>query len=1047
MRHARNAGGLATALILVIALAAAPAAPAAATTVAAPGSDADRPRLSDGSLTVFGGAPAGAAKTAATDTALLIGPWGSGAPVNGQFESPGGAPDWNGWTSYDVTRPTVTHWHADTYNAVAGSWSAWCGTTAYGACNLEDTAGGYGNDWDETLEWRGTVADPGLGCTVDVAATVAVDTEPGYDYAYVSAVKGGGQVDLWQQEGTYAGPVNVQTAYAPSDYQGAGSDEVVVRFRVTSDGGWSDQDCSYPSDGAFYVDDVVIGLSNGTGYSHDFEDGTLGALQPVLTPGVGNFASIRAGLKTIDNCSAANLSPMLNFVDDGVVVPGTGGTPCISWCYGPQGYIVNNTGGLAGPEEHLHNAVESPVIAWPGAGYDGGTLAFDVWRHETLAPGMPGIFFTWSVRATSDPDPATITDALWADRNFVYYGGPDWFRMINPVGDLIPADAQHVQVQLAVIEMGWVWGFVGTDGTPAPYFDNVRFAAYPHHGPAMSASVFQLPHDAFPENGTLDTVNLGANNVRFDSGQDITGSYDTANVAGDSIVIAVAPQRAGATLVGPPRLHYRLQRNPLFDAHRATSLPDEGYVGGWPVVNDSGDTLAGRFAFDLPDTGFLFPGDFLYYYFAADDIAGGEVQTATLPADTSGFGDFADPMAYPPIYKLHALPTLTEAAGAPGTYEQPTILFWDDAGAVGNRDEWYMAFRNLGLAAGVDYDIYYTSGPSAGSGHGLGGRATALQLAGYDDLLYTSGVQTANTLGDGPDGSSGEDPSDDVGVLEAWLMQGGKDMFLTGDDLAGDLARSAGGSYAFLRDWMGVDLAHDNVLDRIDLQTAPLVALDQGGFMLPSVDRWRGVASCLGIGAGYYGSGSAATGKKRYDGVFPLTGAVRLAEFLDPAGVAGQYTFSAATYHERGDHDARIVSLPYDFQSIHTDADGAKADAAPADRVLLLRDVLTHFGQATGAPSAVPGAGGFAAASFPNPFNPATTIRWSLPRAGHLELTVYDVRGRRVRTLVDDAVAAGPGEIRWDGRTTDGRAAAAGVYFYRLQADSGTLVGKMALIK
>ncbi|MFO7634228.1 MAG: hypothetical protein R6W76_16895, partial [Caldilinea sp.] len=83
------------------------------------------------------------------------------------------------------------------------------------------------------------------------------------------------------------------------------------------------------------------------------------------------------------------------------------------------------------------------------------------------------------------------------------------------VGDLIPADASWVQVQLAVYELGWVHGFIGSDGTPAPYFDNVRLAAYPHHGPSLVANVADLPHDTFPESGTLDLVNLGRVSLRL----------------------------------------------------------------------------------------------------------------------------------------------------------------------------------------------------------------------------------------------------------------------------------------------------------------------------------------------------------------------------------------------------------------------------------------------------------------------------------------------------------------------------------------------------
>jgi len=69
----------------------------------------------------------------------------------------------------------------------------------------------------------------------------------------------------------------------------------------------------------------------------------------------------------------------------------------------------------------------------------------------------------------------------------------------------------------------------------------------------------------------------------------------------------------------------------------------------------------------------------------------------------------------------------------------------------------------------------------------------------------------------------------------------------------------------------------------------------------------------------------------------------------------------------------------------------------------------------------------------PNPFNPATVIRFSVPEAGPVHLAIHDLTGRVVRVIVDGPVAAGAHEVAWDGRDQVGRAAASGVYFARLQ--------------
>ena len=86
-------------------------------------------------------------------------------------------------------------------------------------------------------------------------------------------------------------------------------------------------------------------------------------------------------------------------------------------------------------------------------------------------------------------------------------------------------------------------------------------------------------------------------------------------------------------------------------------------------------------------------------------------------------------------------------------------------------------------------------------------------------------------------------------------------------------------------------------------------------------------------------------------------------------------------------------------------------------------------------------------ANVPNPFNPATVIRYDLPRAADVALRVFDVRGRLVRTLVDEHQLAGTRTARWDGRDDRGRGVASGVYVYRLEAGDFVQQRKMTLLK
>jgi hypothetical protein len=85
--------------------------------------------------------------------------------------------------------------------------------------------------------------------------------------------------------------------------------------------------------------------------------------------------------------------------------------------------------------------------------------------------------------------------------------------------------------------------------------------------------------------------------------------------------------------------------------------------------------------------------------------------------------------------------------------------------------------------------------------------------------------------------------------------------------------------------------------------------------------------------------------------------------------------------------------------------------------------------------------------NHPNPFNPATSISFSIERDQHVTLAVYDISGRLVATLADRAMIAGKYTERWNGRDRSGTPAATGVYFFKLGAGNRTLTRKAVLVK
>ncbi len=994
----------------------------AATALARPEPPRDLGRaFHDGGTLLHGGSAVAA--TASRDTVYLL---GGPNRLDGKFQNAEGVPEWHGWTSVDLTAPPSGLWNVSTYRADSlgghgpGNHALWCGATFPNAC-----AEGYGDHYDTYLVWTHTVANPAVATEVNLQGVFHHDTEPAYDYLRLQIWQGEGWQTLLELDGAGDNVTLDETVViAPHDYAGPYDAEnaIWVRWQVTSDGAWSDEDCQYDSQGACQLDDLAVSLDGVLATFDDFEPGSPVNWHEQSGGAVGDFAHIWSHLMDVDPC-AINLSPQVAFIDDGLVVPGTGGSQCVTWCYGPGGYVVNATGGLAGPGNYLDNAIQSPVLAVPD-GYAGATLAFTAYLHETLSPVTPGIFANYEVRSTADPDPAALASADWENYDsFGWMGGPVYRRFDQRIEPLLEQSARWLQVRLRVAQYGWIWGWDGIDATPAPYFDNVAVKVFNLGGPSVSARDIDLAQDSFPGAGDIDLANLANNGVRFDMARNISPDAHLRNDPGDSLVLQVDLVRAGAVLEGLPRMMVKLKANPLFDGVRQlppnfTQAGDiiDGWVEGAP-------TIAGnRYAFDLPDSTFFFPGDVIHYYFTAADNVNGQVGVTTLPDKLDGFGNYTGLMAYPNVFTVRALPTLFDTHG-----NQPEILFWNDAPDRGRDAQWFYALGTLGYNEHNDYDLYETNGASSGVGNGLGGRATPQTIGGYGQLLYTCGDLATYTMSNG---DFDADPSNDIGVVSNWFQQGGKRAFMTGDDLVSSLASSGGASQSFLNSYLSVRFLHTNVLPYISNQTAPKVRRLPGNSVFTTPYEWLAYGGCPVI--------------NDFDAIEPNGPAERLAQFLTPSGNPG-YTYSAAS---RYTNVADVIYMPYDFSFIQSTPGYVPSHPGYTVRAEILRDILIEFGALPGGnPVAVPDARTLTVTAGPNPFNPRTTIALDLPRAGEVSLRLYDIRGRLVRTLHDGQLAEGRHELVWFGDDDTGRALASGVYFYEVRAAGEERIGKLALVR
>jgi hypothetical protein len=83
----------------------------------------------------------------------------------------------------------------------------------------------------------------------------------------------------------------------------------------------------------------------------------------------------------------------------------------------------------------------------------------------------------------------------------------------------------------------------------------------------------------------------------------------------------------------------------------------------------------------------------------------------------------------------------------------------------------------------------------------------------------------------------------------------------------------------------------------------------------------------------------------------------------------------------------------------------------------------------------------------PNPFNPATSISYGVERSGWVELDLFNILGKHVRTLVAEDQTAGVRQVTWDGTDQAGRSVSSGVYLAQLRSGGHSTTRKMVLVR
>ena len=85
--------------------------------------------------------------------------------------------------------------------------------------------------------------------------------------------------------------------------------------------------------------------------------------------------------------------------------------------------------------------------------------------------------------------------------------------------------------------------------------------------------------------------------------------------------------------------------------------------------------------------------------------------------------------------------------------------------------------------------------------------------------------------------------------------------------------------------------------------------------------------------------------------------------------------------------------------------------------------------------------------NYPNPFNPTTTIVFSNNQDEQIELSIFNIKGQKVKQLISERLIAGQHSVLWDGKDDSGNSVSSGVYFYKLDSAGKLISNKMILLK
>ncbi|HET6347723.1 MAG TPA: FlgD immunoglobulin-like domain containing protein [Candidatus Krumholzibacteria bacterium] len=739
---------------------------------------------------------------------------------------------------------------------------------------------------------------------------------------------------------------------------------------------------------------------------YNFDSGPQGWTSHDLS-GRGDFAGLFSGDGVVQGSQIPNLTKLWGFFQNSTEFYACGGYPT------QQAVPHVNMSG-----QYLHNEIWSPAITITPGSCTAMNLAFDV--YEDL-PLDNLVYYTWGIRV--------FDSGVWSP----WYSGGEylgddrrWHRQTFNIDEsVIPGGisptATQVQVSLGAIDhCDTQCGVLGTGAchSDAPLFDNVELTA--PSGPGFTVKLADLFQDSFSDDGTLagvvriDPPGKSAVSIRVSS---ICGlAPDATDVTKDAVYLFVKDLtgKSGVTIQ---------HSGPLYPVVTTPALT------GWTTIrmnHVSDDIYEG----DVNDALYT-PGDMVEFFFGAEDSGFNWRYWSQFTGTTPTMATAA---AQP--CEMTCLPT-------PGR----TRLYVN--GVDGDDDHLFYDsyFSSIGWTGLVDrYDIRDPLNPDSG----LRGRVAnvAVQLGGYDTMMWGSGDALGSTIGDGLNGSG-----DDYAAIEEFLDThiGPVGLLIEGNNVFEQLSKSIinGSPSAVLFRTVYLPQPGTGLPCHLGIAVNPTII----GYMpntifqgppFPIGTPWSFPAMSDGYCFDVISGVSVDTEcEMTFENLGTAYCAVVRNKGVTTANNDPITTFMSTVAYKR---IGTVLGVPVG------PARTSMSGGVPT-RDYFLSKILQDMGVLVSDPVAVkPGPGGVGTLleqNYPNPFNPDTAIRFFIKSAGTVSLVVYDSRGQRVRTLVNgfQSPRSDGIEVKWDGRDDQGTSVSSGIYFCKLVAGSDTQVRKMMLLK